>query len=345
MTRTPAYIFCIPLFWFSLYALVGCTKTEPEVTFDDYLTRLGRVTDISVPPTAPHSRPQYPARAKLLPVIESPTINWLELWDYRQCGLSTLLGERNSVLGKHMQASTHFVMDVEIIQALQYCRTQTADTESQKLSDTLLNIKREQLPLRFAKATAASEEMQSFWSYSGPTLIAPQTSLNASIEAIDHWQLSMREAPLTLPDISLLENSNKVLRQKQGGTLLKSLIFAEQKMRSANRILAQAEQRKTLCPLGLAKQELNWARNVMRKFFITKVQPYLARINADNLALQASYNQFYQRLPNSTQQVLIPFTEQWHTLSKAFTLSTKAHVKHWQSLFASCGESATKESP
>ena len=323
-----------------MVCVAGCSPhKDAEALLDDYLKRLERVSGLEIAPVEPAERPGYPPRRLLLHSIEPPDIGWTELWGYRHCGLSELLGERNSVLGKHMQDSTHFVMDARIIERLRACLELIDDDEQKALTRSLLTIKISQLPYRFSNATVASTEMQTFWSYSALPLQPDSAGISAALEALGVWASTGQMAEFSTPELVVLESQNSVLRQRGGGRTVKALLMVREKLEAANTWLASAASSRRFCPYNHPTEELEWARNVMRKVFIGEVQPYIAQLNNSSLQLLEEFFELVEIQPTETQEALADFGQRLNQTQQDFVSATKKHVALWQEVFNSCHSS------
>ena len=327
-----------------LTLLWACQPTPPaEAMLDDYLERLARVLEVDEPPLEAASLPRMPPARVLQVDIEPLSINLLEFWEFRRCGLAEILGERNSVLGRVMVPSQHLHMDGRILQQLRHCIDTLEDEELIELASELEDRKRQQWPARYWNASAAAPELRAFWSPS-TTPLAPgrEATFQEALTALTFLaQLPERLEQQQWPERRELEAQYKALEQYAlGGKLLQSLVLGERYTQAANRMLERAHQQKTLCPAGLPKRELEYARNVMVKVFVGEVQPWLAAVNRRANNVMRHYEALLDQQSAQLRPAIQPFFDQVTARHLAFQNSLRDHVAHWQTLFDGCDSKA-----
>ncbi|WP_027330980.1 DUF3080 family protein [Marinimicrobium agarilyticum] len=335
--RTTAFVFLLTL-------LCACQLKPPaEALLDDYLTRLSRVLDVDRPAVAASLPPRMPPTRALQITIEPLSIDLLDFWGFRKCGLAEVLGERNSVLGRVMVPSQHLHMDGRILEGLQQCRSTLEDETLLALTEELIDAKQAQWPLLYWNATAAAPELRAFWSPSSEPLVPGQ---EASYQAAETALGFLADLPHRLsenrwPERENLEAHYQALEQFElGGRLLQSLELGHHYIAAGNRMLEQAARRQTLCPAGLQKKELEYARNVMVKVFVGEVQPWLAAVNRRSQSLQAQYDTLMDQQAPDLREKLQPFETEIVALQAQFEKTLRQHVEHWQQLFDTCGSKA-----
>lgn len=327
-----------------LTLLSACQPKSPaEALLNDYLNRLERVLEVDRPAIAPLVPPRMPPTRTLQVAIEPISIDLLEFWGFRKCGLAEVLGERNSVLGRVMVPSQHLHMDGRILQNLRRCKNTLEDETLLALTEELINAKRAQWPARYWNATAAAPELRAFWSPSTEPLIPGQeASYQAAETALGYLAgLPQRLSEGRWPEREDLEAHYKTLEQFElGGRLLMSLELGHQYIVAGNQMLEQATRQKTLCPAGLQKRELEYARNVMVKIFAGEVQPWLAAINRRSQSLYQQYSTLLDQQTPDLRERIQPFETAITTLQAQFEEALRSHVEHWQQLFHTCGSKA-----
>ncbi|HEY7884217.1 MAG TPA: DUF3080 family protein [Cellvibrionaceae bacterium] len=336
----------LPIIVFASLLLVwGCQRHSPaEAQFDSYLTRLARVLGDDKPSVPRHSPPRLPDAAQLVHTLEPVSINLLDWWAFRDCGLALLLSERNSVLGRVMPPSRHLDMDARILRQLAYCKSVTDDEELLALGQNLSKQKLAQWPQRYWNATLAAPELRQFWSPStAPLVPGKEASYSQSISALElladlHDKLYSKH----WPNIQVLEGHYQQLELYQlGGKLLQSLQVANDYLVIANQLMARAIDRHALCPLRHPTPQLQYARNVMRNYFIGELQPWLSAINQRANALLPTYRQLIAVQEPQLRTLITPHQHAVENLYNQFLTHNRQHVAHWQTLFEQCGASAT----
>lgn len=332
----------------ALILLAGCHFHSPaESMLDDYLSRLARVLDQPKPEVERQSPPQLPPPRELQIVIEPLSIDLLDYWAFRKCGLTSLLSERNSILGRVMQPSQLLHMDGRLIRQLRICQNELEDEELVALTDQLLEQKLEQWPLRYWNATIAAPEMRRFWSPSTAPFVPERDESFVSAEAAMAFLANLPEqlyAP-AWPESSELELHYQQLDSYQlGGKLLQSLQLASDYLIAANSMLERAIASESLCPGELHKPELDYARNVMIKVFVGELQPWFATLNRRSSSLFEHYDHLIQTQARDLQPRIKPHQAATQKLFNQFQQLNRDHVELWQELFESCGSRAIPHS-
>lgn len=324
--------------------LSACQPTSPaEALLEDYLTRLARVLELERPNVAPVRPPRLPPARVLQVEVEPLSINLLEFWGFRKCGLSEVLGERNSILGRVMVPSQHLHMDGRLLQQLRHCQKVLEDDKLVALTKDLIQTKQTQWPERYWNATAAAPELRAFWSPSTQPLIPGEEASYEPAEAALGYlaNLPRRLSEDRWPERKALEARYKILEQSElGGRLLLSLELAQHYIATGNRMLEQATLEQTLCPAGLQRKELEYARNVMVKVFVGEVQPWLAAINRRSHSLQNQHKALMNQQAPGLRKRIQPFEVELDALQAQFENTLRQHVGYWQELFETCGSKA-----
>lgn len=329
--------------------LAACSAKPPaEALLDDYLTRLSRVLDVPRPESSTLSAretplPRLPAQRELAVEIQPLSINLLDLWGFRQCELAEVLGERNSVLGRVLVPSQHLHMDGRILLALRACQHIVEDEELLALTVELERGKQQQWPQRYWNATVAAPELRQFWSPSSSPLVPGEEASYQRAEAAMDFLAALPQqlAEGRWPERAELEAHYQALDlYSLGGRLLHSLRLGQSAIAEANYLLQEAIEQRRLCPAGLQKVELKYARNVMAKVFAGEVQPWLAAINRRASTLLPRYQRLIDQQPTDLQARITPFNHQVSRLHQDFQQTLRDHVAHWQTLFDTCGSQA-----
>lgn len=313
---------------------------------EDYLVRLSRVLRQPVPEISRQAPPRLPEVRELQLVIEPPAIDLLEFWAFRKCGLALILGERNSVLGRVMQPSQALHMDGRILRQLSVCERDLQDEEMLRLARQLRTEKYKQWPLRYWNGTVAAPEMRQFWSAaSEPLTVNEQESFAAVHSALMFLtDLPGRLSGESWPSLATMEGHYQQLdRFELGGRLLRSLQLASDYLSGANAMLEAAVSDRSLCPSGLQRRELDYARNVMVKVFVGDIQPWLAKLNRHASGLFVQYDRLIAAQAEPLQSRVKPFQESIERLLSDFHEQNRAHVQLWQALFEACGSRAIEQ--
>lgn len=324
--------------------LVACQPSPPaETLLDDYLARLSRVLEVEAPPIADNALPRMPPARELQASIEPLDINLLDFWGFRRCGLAEVLGERNSILGRVQVPSQHLHMDGRILEQLRYCIATLEDEELVALAVDLETKKRQQWPGRYWNSTVAGPELRAFWSPSTSPLIPGQ---EASYQKAETALAFLNALPDRLkesrwPERPELEAHYQTLEQHPlGGKLLQSLALGYRYIHAANQMLEDAREQRTLCPGGLQRRELEYARNVMVKVFVGEVQPWLAAVNRRASSLTGQYRALLESQAEELKPAVRPFIDGVTQQHSQFQEVLRDHVDLWQALFENCDSRA-----
>lgn len=327
-----------------LALLGGCLFRAPaEGLLEDYLGRLSRVLDQPRPEVERGAVPRMPRSRDLQQSIDPLSIGVLDYWGFRECGLAEILGERNSVLGRVMPPSQHLHMDGRLLVQLEHCMNDLDDADLVELAAELAGKKLEQWPGRYWNATLAAPEMRNFWSTSTrPLTPDDRTSYRESEAALNYLaNLPERLDPKLWPTLSELEGQYQHIDgDKLGGKLLQSLQLGKDYLNAASDMLAESRREATLCPQGLERQELDYARNVMVNVFVGELQPWLARVDQRTGAILSAYNHLADQQAAGLHESIDDYRHAINQLHLDFQQTTREHVQQWQKLFESCDSEA-----
>lgn len=329
---------------FILLLIGGCDSgRSAEGLLEDYLVRLGRVLAQEVPPVERRPALRLPPMRELQVVVEPLSIDLLDYWAFRECGLAPLLGERNSVLGRVMVPSQALHMDGRLIRQLAYCEAMIDDEELLALTRELLTQKQAQWPQRYWNATIASPELRQFWSYASEPLPPNGAESFRTATAAMAFLVALPTAIYgeKWPVRDTMEMHYQQLESYElGGRLLLSLQLARDYLLVANLMLDAAIAQNSLCPYGLQPRELSYARNVMSQRFAGTVQPWLATLNRHANAVLTAYDALIAAQAPELQPRIAPFQASTKRLFEEFKEANRAHVERWKMLFTNCNSEA-----
>ncbi|EAR10380.1 DUF3080 family protein [Reinekea blandensis] len=320
--------------------LISCNNANSLL--DDYLSRLQRTLDVDIPSPETLTLPAFPPRRDLLIDIPDSRINLIEAWELNHCQVFSLIGERNSILGKLSEADVRFDYERRLLNALPDCIEDDATSDdTRELLTTVLITKRRQLKDALWNATFAQADFAHLFSLSEREL-KPDEPLNIALyeqvlSQLVHW-------PKGESAVSSEHVSHGVKLGSEfslAGATLQSQRLAIIRLTQANQMLLQATDASSLCPKGLTLPELEFARNVMMKSFIGKVQPWLVTVaDAERASLAQTYA-FAQTFPTTEQGKLVSYFEDTRAINHRFREIIRLHTERWQALFETCQQSAT----
>ena len=278
MTLRSSWLVC-------LLALTGCTDTETGPDhLDEYLHRLATVTGVELVAGAPHdaNRLDFPRQQ----ATESPVSNKIDLIDFLSlsgCALQVNLGRRNTQLGRTAAPSQRLLLDLEFMDLAPECIALLRERGDDELASTLAEVSAERQTLlseSIAQAVLMGPEWRLFWERPA-TLGNYPTDTNSAIAGSlsrlsdltrgwlsGNWQASNREFEILLSD----------LRTGDGGALLAAHSLVSRELERANTLLLLTQARAPLCPFGNPTDRSRALEQVVGRFFVGAVQPWLVRL-------------------------------------------------------------------
>lgn len=314
---------------------------EDPVTarWQDYLTRLERLTRQPVPPPSALDLRPYPGNAVLrrpLPDLRTGLLNYLAL---RHCDLMSLVSERNSALGKLRAASLRLDYELTFIQRGERCLAQDKleDPALIALLERTLAVKRDSLGDLFWNATWAGDELRGFLNQSPGPAGDPGPGLEA-LGGLASAGRALRATPT--PDaLPKLERHLAALAGgAAGGALLREVAAARVALEQALSML-QALDEDGLCPRGRASQRARYLRNLLDSVYGEDVQPYLADLDRHRRRLDDRL-----RALRAVSSGANPALDQWlahyfgpRGQAARLDQALRAHTERWQTVLGACG--------
>ena len=278
MTLRSSWLVC-------LLALTGCTDTETGPDhLDEYLHRLATVTGVDLVAGAGQdaNRLDFPRQQ----ATESPESNKIDLIDFLSlsgCALQVNLGRRNTQLGRTAAPSQRLLLDLEFMDLAPECIALLRERGDDELASTLAEVSAERQKLlseSIAQAVLMGPEWRLFWERPA-TLGNYPTDTNSAIAGSlsrlsdltrgwlsGNWQASNREFEILLSD----------LRTGDGGALLAAHSLVSRELERANTLLLLTQARAPLCPFGNPTDRSRALEQVVGRFFVGAVQPWLVRL-------------------------------------------------------------------
>ncbi|WP_240222049.1 DUF3080 family protein [Rheinheimera hassiensis] len=319
-----------------LISLIACSDNNGTKALQNYQQRLKRVLDISQKDTALPDAAPLAAQRDLKQPLPDLRLDLTDAYATRRCSLDTLIGERNSSLGKVYSASKQLSYELRFLSQLQRCLEQSWDDttllnqlqqvyQQKQLSidiafnnmlltdDTLrkeLLGKREALPLK--AAPGFSETWQAL------------TELNQLQQFIaqQNWQAASQ--------IDIEQQLQLLYRYNFIGRLQYSLRTASHQLAQLNQ-LTEAVAPTALCPQQRDSEQLQILANIFSKYFVTEVQLYTSELSRYQQQLWPLLQQLYHDTELNT-----PLTLRFETTYLDMRTKLSSHVKWWQALNRQC---------
>ena len=329
-----------------LLALTGCTdpKTGPD-HLDEYLHRLATVTGVELVAGVPHDahRLDLPRQQ----ATESPVSNQIDLIDFLSlsgCALQVNLGRRNTQLGRTASPSQRLLLDLEFMDLAPECITLLRERGDGELASTLAEVSDERQTLlseSIAQAVLMGPEWRLFWERPatlGNYPLDTNSAIAGSLSQLSDltrgwlggdWQASNREFELLLSD----------LRAGDGGALLAAHSLVSRELERANTLLASTLSTAPLCPFGNPTDRSRAMEQVVARFFVGAVQPWLVQLRQRTELLLAPVTNLEAPLSAAlSPQYRAWVAERDHLLNNQTEL-IRAHIASIQATLAACAPS------
>lgn len=318
--------------------LSACGSDMPEAAFDTYLSRLERTLDTVRQPTMPAAvLPELPRSARLQLEFPGSKLDALDFLALSGCALQVTIGKRNSSLGRMAGASQRLLLELEYLQLAPACVTRLRQQERGTLADLLEEVwhqKRAQLPGRIFNATLASAEYRAFWQPPARLAEYPDHTSSAVVTALADINASARR---WLAGDYRFDNLGFELLLSEvaagdGGALLKAEALQAQWLEATDRLLADRIQRQQGLSFNRNSDEMTIVKNVVTKFFIGGIQPWLVAVDRRRQLLLPEVRALEQLLGAT----LPPHYRQWQQTRdrslQHWSAGAKRHVANLKAL-------------
>ncbi|GGK83042.1 DUF3080 family protein [Amphritea balenae] len=302
--------------------------------------------------SSPLKIPVFPRRRDRILPVKDLRQGLLEVFNLRHCRLIHLVAERNSSLGKVMPPSKQLVYEIELFIGLRDCLQQLkmANAEPELITqvESIFRIKSDNFEKALWNGIFISEAVERNFSLSEPAL---------SLDGEDGFQQSVRALEV-LDQIAALNKGNRdwtrpealdqmeqqyqtLYNHRYGSRWLRSLYLVTQTLRFNAELIQHRLQQRPLCYNQTATSKANIVKNVFQKYYISQLQPYMARLDQQGkiwLRINTQLINQFTVTPASTKnyytRVIDPETSQlWHNYLEA----RNQHTKAWQNLLRQCG--------
>lgn len=319
-----------------LISLCACTDYNGDKALQNYQQRLQRVLDVSHSNTALPDAPTLTAQRDLKQAMPDIRLDLTDAYATRRCSLDTLIGERNSSLGKVYSASKQLSYELRFLNQLQRCLEQSWDDttllnqlqqvyQQKQLSINIAfnnmlltdeTLRKELLGKRQALPLKAAPGFSETWQ------ALTELSQLQQLIAQQNWQAASQ--------IDIEQQLQLLYRYNFIGRLQYSLRTASHQLAELNQLTA-AVTPTALCPLQRDSEQLQILANVFSKYFASEIQLYTSELSRYQQQLWPLLQQLYQ--PTDVNAALTLRFEQSY-LDMRSELSN--HVKWWQALNSQC---------
>lgn len=329
--------------WLCLLALIGCSDPDTgPAQLDEYLKRLSAVTGVELTASAPYESDRFDLPEEQ--TAELPTASQIDLIDFLSlsgCELQVNLGRRNTQLGRTASPSQRLLLDLEFMDLAPECITLLRERGDNELASALtaVSVEREaQLPDSIARALLLGPEWRLFWerpatlgNYPDETSSAMTESLNRLADLTrgwleGNWQASNREVELLLSD----------LRAGDGGALLAAHSLVSRELERANTLLARTQTAAPLCPFGNPTDRSKALEQVVARFFVGALQPWLVQLRQRTELLLGPVTDLETPLSTALSPRYRAWVSQRDDLLNNQTERIRAHITNLQAALAGC---------
>ncbi len=348
--RVKHYLLCTTILMLLTMA-AGCDdRTGADALFLDYQQRISNGLEVDAPsPQRPDNIAAFPARDERLFDIPETRQGMLDVYALRECGITSLVAQRNNQLGKVAAPSQHWLYELELWRALRGCWNTDAvsaldEDDRQRLLD-LTRTKTSQLPSASWNALFGSSEWIASFSRASnalaPDAAIPLTESLAALDYLRHATLNQFNPDWTTQSSTLESHLYTLQREPLTAEILRSLMLATQRLTETTALLEARLAERPICYKNHTNPNADRLYDIFIATFITEVQPYLARLSRTSRQWLEAINALLSAHPIS-----LPAIEQYrrHWLSltepeapwEQFNQAIQQHVKLWQDVWRSC---------
>lgn len=326
-------LYLLPLL---LMSLVACTDYNGDKALQNYQQRLERVLDISQKNSTLPNAASLAAQRDLKQPLPDIRLDLTDAYATRRCSLDTLIGERNSSLGKVYSASKQLSYELRFLNQLQRCLEQSWDDttllsqlqqvyqQKQRSIDIAFNnmlltddtLRKELLGVRKALPLQAAPGFSETWQ--------ALTELNQLRQFIaqQNWHSASQ--------IDIEQQLQLLYRYNFIGRLQYSLRTASHQLAQLNQ-LTETKAASALCPQQRDSEQLHILANVFSKYFVGEIQLYTSELSRYQQQLWPLLQKLYQDTELNT-----PLTLRFEYTFGEMRTELSRHVKWWQALNNQC---------
>ena len=330
-------------------ALMACSDPAEQI-LTEYPTRLERVLEVSSDledsgQMAVQHLATRPSRRELLFTLEQADINLLDFLKLSQCQLRQVLGEKNSVLGKLAQGSQYMHLERDFLIHAPACLRTLEDRSLAADLERAVQMKRNQRMKVWWNAWVASEEFQNLASVSVYPL-APETEAHSQ-HTLQAFQYALRQGRQWLASDFDYRTSDAEhhLRQWSLGESLGRWQVTQARLtdvlEASSRMVQTRQRDKPLCPAGRKTRKADIVRNVLERFYVGEMQPYMSQSDRFGATLLEHLVDMGTQLEDPLPEEWTLWLEQLQQSRERFQAASRTHVHVMSRLFDSCGMSVT----
>ncbi len=317
---------------------------------EDYSQRVSRVLEIERPEVVYPAIPAFPPRRLRLVAIPEIREGLLDVLNLRQCGLLSMIAERNSSLGKVYTPASRMLYELQFYQGIRHCAALLRDDPNAEPAlvlqvNQILASKQKNLPAELWNGVYTAPEVEQHFALNAKPLAAAsnpspaaamKTLLFASQRALNREQLP----PELLQEVEAAYA--QLHRSEAGAQTLQSLRLLTAYLTQTAQTIEQRLAQRPMCFKQQTTPQANILRNVFQKYYAGAVQPYMAEVqrHADSwLSVNQQLWHFFAEtgvLSESMQH----YRELWfggQGLWPGYEQARNRHTRAWQEILTQCG--------
>ncbi|WP_134055675.1 DUF3080 family protein [Rheinheimera aquimaris] len=319
-----------------LLSLTACSGYNGDKALTNYQQRLARVLDTTAPDSSLPAAAKLAEQRDLKQPLPDLRLDITDAYATRRCSLDTLIGERNSSLGKVYSASKQLSYELRFLSQLQLCLSQSWDNTA--LLTQLQQVyqqKQHSIDIAFNNMLLTDDTLRKELLGVSKTL-----PVNSATGISETWQ-ALTELTLLQQFISEqnwqaasnvdIEQQLQVLyRYNTLGRLQYSLRQSTHQLSQVNQMLTDISPEQ-LCQPRPDKQQLEILANIFNKFFIAEVQQYTVNLQSYQQQLWPLLETLYADTP-----LHAALTQRFDTTMQQMRGELAEHVRWWQTLNSQC---------
>jgi hypothetical protein len=333
-----------------LFMVSGCSDGSLlEQNWQDYLARLSRVLDRDAGSIAHEETLKFPRPRTIAMTFATSNIDLLDFLRMRRCALRETIAQRNSILGRHGDASAKLIFDLRFLNQAQECIQALNEDNNETLAlqlEDAVKLKIQELPARIFAAGIAGAEFREFWHAPADLKDYPAEGDDPSVASLarwQHWQHQWLSGNWQHNADEVLTTLGEI-RLGGGGSLLAAQQLNTRELQTATNIIDQRVSGRPLCLKASPTQAAEQFRNVLSSRFISGIQAQASAINQHQYALLSPIKLIESELfaAMTAHKIIIPadylswFEQRNNILSNAIQ-AQRHHVERAGALLSQCG--------
>jgi hypothetical protein len=319
-----------------LLSLSACSEYNGDKVFSNYQQRLERVLDTAASDSAMPPAASLIAERDLKQPLPDIRLDLTDAYATRHCNLDTLIGERNSSLGKVYSASKQLSYELRFLRQLQLCLQQSWDnTALQQQLHQVYQQKQTSIALAFNNMLLTDDTLRKellgqpkslplrdVAGFSETWQALTELTLLQQFIAEQNWQAASM--------VQIEQQLQRLYQFNFVGRLQYSLRVSSHQLQQLNALLQQHNSN-TLCPDGRNTEQLQILANVFHKYFAPQVQQYTADLSRYQQQLWPLLAQLYQHTPLNEA-----LTQRFDSTHNSMRAGLTQHISWWQSVNRQC---------